>query len=63
MVLLNLALCKNVKNLLLQERERLYDLLKGIPFLKPFPSHSNFILCEVTMGKDAKKIKVCFPLS
>jgi len=48
---------ENVKNLLLQERERLFDLLKGIPFLKPFPSHSNFILCEVTSGKDAKKIK------
>ncbi|CAL5019133.1 unnamed protein product [Urochloa decumbens] len=48
---------ENVKNLLLQERERLFDLLKGIAFLKPFPSHSNFILCEVTSGKDAKKIK------
>ncbi|CAL4884946.1 unnamed protein product [Urochloa decumbens] len=48
---------ENVKNLLLQERERLFDLLKGILFLKPFPSHSNFILCEVTSGKDAKKIK------
>jgi histidinol-phosphate aminotransferase len=45
---------ENVKNLLVQERERLFDLLKGIPFLKPFPSHSNFILCEVTSGKDAK---------
>ncbi|KAF8729702.1 hypothetical protein HU200_017656 [Digitaria exilis] len=48
---------ETVKNLLVQERERLFDLLKGIPFLKPFPSHSNFILCEVTSGKDAKKIK------
>jgi len=48
---------ESVKNLLLQERERLYNLLKGIPFLKPFPSHANFILCEVTQGKDAKKIK------
>ncbi|VAI59951.1 unnamed protein product [Triticum turgidum subsp. durum] len=48
---------ESVKNLLLQERERLYNLLKGIPYLKPFPSHANFILCEVTSGKDAKKIK------
>ncbi|KAG8059672.1 hypothetical protein GUJ93_ZPchr0002g25780 [Zizania palustris] len=48
---------ERVKNLLVQERERLYNLLKEIPFLKPFPSHSNFILCEVTSGKDAKKIK------
>ncbi|GJN22002.1 hypothetical protein PR202_gb09528 [Eleusine coracana subsp. coracana] len=53
----NPAYLENVKNLLLQERDRLFDLLKGIPFLKPFPSHSNFILCEVTSGKDAKKIK------
>ena len=59
--LLNVVQWKNVKNLLLQERERLFDVLKGIPFLKPFPSHSNFILCEVTSGKDAKKIKVRFP--
>ncbi|XP_051193067.1 histidinol-phosphate aminotransferase, chloroplastic [Lolium perenne] len=48
---------ESVKNLLLQERERLFNLLKGIPYLKPFPSHANFILCEVTSGKDAKKIK------
>ncbi|PAN07843.1 hypothetical protein PAHAL_1G367000 [Panicum hallii] len=48
---------ENVKNLLVKERKRLFDHLKGIPFLKPFPSHSNFILCEVTSGKDAKKIK------
>lgn len=48
---------ESVKNLLLQERERLYNLLKGVPFLKPFPSHANFIICEVTSGKDAKKIK------
>lgn len=62
LILLNLGLgqWKNVKNLLVKERERLFNLLKGIPFLKPFPSHSNFILCEVTSGKDAKKIKVCF---
>jgi histidinol-phosphate aminotransferase len=33
--------------------DRLFDLLKGIPFLNPFPSHSNFILCEATLGKDA----------
>ncbi|KOM28303.1 hypothetical protein LR48_Vigan518s000200 [Vigna angularis] len=48
---------ENVKNALLIERGRLYDLLKEVPFLRPFPSHSNFILCEVTSGKDAKKLK------
>ncbi|KAI4364218.1 hypothetical protein MLD38_020340 [Melastoma candidum] len=48
---------KNVKNALVQERERLYKLLTEVPFLKPFPSHSNFILCEVIGGRDAKKLK------
>lgn len=47
-----------MKNLLLQERERLFNLLNQVPFLKPFSSHSNFILCEVTSEKDAKKLKV-----
>ncbi|XP_068658838.1 histidinol-phosphate aminotransferase, chloroplastic-like [Aristolochia californica] len=46
-----------VKNSLVQERERLLNLLKEVTFLKPYPSYSNFILCEVTSGKDAKKLK------
>lgn len=48
---------EKVKNALVRERERLYGLLKELPFLKPYPSYSNFILCEVTSGKDAKKLK------
>ncbi|XP_024020352.1 histidinol-phosphate aminotransferase, chloroplastic [Morus notabilis] len=48
---------ENVKEALLQERERLYNLLKGVPFLEPYPSHSNFILCAVKSGMDAKKLK------
>ncbi|THU74279.1 hypothetical protein C4D60_Mb04t31700 [Musa balbisiana] len=48
---------EKVKNSLLQERERLFSLLKEVPYLKPYPSYSNFILCEVTSGKDAKKLK------
>ncbi|XP_044504282.1 histidinol-phosphate aminotransferase, chloroplastic-like [Mangifera indica] len=48
---------ENVKEMLIQERERLFKLLKEIPFLSPFPSYSNFILCGVTSGKDAKKLK------
>ncbi|BBH09091.1 HISTIDINE BIOSYNTHESIS 6B, partial [Prunus dulcis] len=46
-----------VKEALLQERERLYNLVKELP-LNPYPSYSNFILCEVTSGMDAKKLKV-----
>ncbi|KAL8240068.1 hypothetical protein R6Q59_013423 [Mikania micrantha] len=48
---------ENVKVALVQERERLYKLLKQVPFLNPYPSYSNFILCEVTNGRDAKKLK------
>ncbi|BBH05748.1 HISTIDINE BIOSYNTHESIS 6B [Prunus dulcis] len=48
---------ETVKDALLQERERLYNLLKELPFLNPYPSYSNFILCEVTSGVDAKKLK------
>lgn len=48
---------ENVKEALLQERERLYNLLKDVPFLNPYPSHSNFILCAVKSGMDAKKLK------
>jgi histidinol-phosphate aminotransferase len=37
---------KNVQNLR-QERESLFEKLNRIPYLNPFPSFSNFILCEV----------------
>ncbi|XP_044483474.1 histidinol-phosphate aminotransferase, chloroplastic-like isoform X1 [Mangifera indica] len=53
----NPAYLENVKEMLIQERERLFKLLKEILFLNPYPSYSNFILCEVTSGKDAKKLK------
>ncbi|KAL3841004.1 hypothetical protein ACJIZ3_025595 [Penstemon smallii] len=53
----NPAYLENVKVALVQERERLFKLLKEVPFLNPYPSYSNFILCEVTSGRDAKKLK------
>ncbi|KAE8693399.1 Histidinol-phosphate aminotransferase [Hibiscus syriacus] len=46
-----------VKEALVQERDRLFKLLQEVPFLNPYPSYSNFILCEVTSGMDAKKLK------
>ncbi|KAE8733557.1 Histidinol-phosphate aminotransferase [Hibiscus syriacus] len=46
-----------VKEALVQERDRLFRLLQEVPFLNPYPSYSNFILCEVTSGMDAKKLK------
>ncbi|PHT81047.1 Histidinol-phosphate aminotransferase, chloroplastic [Capsicum annuum] len=47
---------EDVKVKLVQERERLFNLLKEVPFLDPYPSYSNFILCKVTSGMDAKKL-------
>lgn len=34
--------------LIVAERRRLHDALKTIPYLTPYPSYSNFILCRVT---------------
>ncbi|GMJ11527.1 EMBRYO DEFECTIVE 2196, HISTIDINOL PHOSPHATE AMINOTRANSFERASE 1, HISTIDINE BIOSYNTHESIS 6A [Hibiscus trionum] len=48
---------ETVKEALVQERDRLFKLLQEVPFLNPYPSYSNFILCEVTSGMDAKKLK------
>ncbi|GER54866.1 histidinol-phosphate aminotransferase [Striga asiatica] len=53
----NPAYLEKVKEALVVERKRLFKLLKEVPFLNPYPSYSNFILCEVTSGKDAKKLK------
>lgn len=53
----NPAYLENVKVALVQERDRLFKLLKEVPFLNPYPSHSNFILCEVKSDLDAKKLK------
>lgn len=38
------------------ERERLMDCLTGIPYLRPYPSRANFILCRVA-GRDARELK------
>jgi len=35
---------------IINERERLCNRLEQLDFLKPFPSHSNFILCRVVRG-------------
>ncbi len=38
------------------ERERLMSLLKDIPYLQPFPSSANFILCRV-IDRPAEQLK------
>ncbi len=43
-------------NLLISERERLYQELQAIPWLLPYPSQANFILCKV-IDQDAAQLK------
>jgi len=47
----------NIVRLLVTERERLYAALCAIPYLQPFPSRANFILCRV-LGRAAKDLKL-----
>ena len=45
-----------VVDLLKNERTRLFAALQGIPYLKTYPTQSNFILCQVN-GRDASELK------
>ena len=51
------AVPQDVRNKLVRERERMFQQLQSIPFLQPYPSNANFILCKVQAGQDAKAIK------
>lgn len=53
----NLGYMDRVRDALVAERGRLHDALARVPYLQPFPSHSNFILCKVTDGRDARGLK------
>jgi len=48
-------LMKNVA-LIVAERERLFARLSDLPWLRPYPSHGNFILCEVR-GPNAQDVR------
>jgi histidinol-phosphate aminotransferase len=48
-------LLANVRKII-AERERLYQALREIPFLRVYPSRGNFILCRVMRG-DARQIR------
>jgi len=48
-------LMNNVKTII-AERERLFSRLKGIEWLKPYPSQANFILCSV-MRSGARELR------
>jgi len=43
--------------LIVQERERLARLLRDVPYLRPYPSRSNFVLCQV-VARDARQLKL-----
>jgi len=45
-----------VKNLIVEERDRLFSVLADCPYLTPYPSDANFILCRVE-GRDAFQLK------
>lgn len=45
-----------IVRLLKQERARLYAALQEIPYLIPYPTQSNFILCQV-IGRNAAELK------
>lgn len=47
---------KQVVDLLKNERARLFSALQDIAYLTPYPTQSNFILCQVS-GHDASEIK------
>ncbi len=47
---------KHVVELLKNERARLWSALQKIPYLRPYPTQSNFILCQV-IGRDAAELK------
>lgn len=42
---------------IIAERARFADLLSAIPYLRPYPSQSNFILCRV-VGRNAEALKL-----
>ncbi len=42
---------------IVQERGRFGELLASIPYLRPYPSASNFILCQV-LGREAEGLKL-----
>lgn len=50
-------LAQRVRDSLVQERARLGEGLAAVPFLEPFPSWANFVLCRVGGGRDAKQLK------
>jgi histidinol-phosphate aminotransferase len=49
------TLLANVRRIV-EERERIFSLLEKLPFLRPYPSAGNYILCEVR-GVPARDVR------
>jgi histidinol-phosphate/aromatic aminotransferase/cobyric acid decarboxylase-like protein len=48
---------QRVRDLLVEERGRLAAGLAAVPYLEPFPSEANFVLCRVVEGRDAGELR------
>jgi histidinol-phosphate aminotransferase len=53
----NVEYIDKVRDALVAERDRLFSGLEKLSYLEPYPSHSNFILCQVTDGRDAAGLR------
>ena len=53
----NVAYIDRVRDALVEERGRLFEGLNKLPYLEPYPSSSNFVLCKVTDGRDAAELR------
>lgn len=51
------AYLEYIVGVLVAERERLAAGLASIPYLRPYPSRANFVLCRVA-GRDARELKL-----
>ena len=49
---------RSVVKLLVDERGRLFDALQNVPYLNPYPSEANFLLCDVTAPIGAHGVKM-----
>ena len=53
----NVAYIDRVRDALVAERSKMFEDLKTLSYLEPFPSSANFILCKVEDGRDAGALK------
>lgn len=52
----NVSKLQTIGSKIIAERTRLYKMLQDIPWLQPYPSQANFILCKV-VEKKASQVK------